>query len=442
MRDRRLASIVDHARKSTRLYGDRLAHIDPTVPINLAQIDPITKSELMDRFDDSIASRALSLSEVIDFAKDSQSVDDTLRGFTVATTSGTTGRVGYFVHDTRSFAEMNGILFARVLRHRLVPREIARFCFGRRYRMAMVIATGGHFITRLVSGFRPLLTRALVDVQAFSIVSPVEEVVNGLNLFRPHYVHGYPTFLETLAQERRTGRLSIDPEFISLGSEPVSATARLALTSAFPRAQLSETYGATECLAMANQCSAGRLHINEDVCILEPVDRQGRPVPVCVASDKVLLTNLVNRAQPLLRYEINDSITLLGGDCPCGSPMGSIRVEGRADDTIFLADEDGRYSSHPPVPFEALFLSIRGLAQYQLVHVVQNQLEVRFVADRVADSSSLERQLEAAFSSYLAKRRLLGTVSVRFARVDSIGRSSGHKLRQIYSEVPRPQLAV
>ncbi|MBI2378497.1 MAG: phenylacetate--CoA ligase family protein [Deltaproteobacteria bacterium] len=442
LRDERLAAIVRHARATTPLYAERLSHIDPSLPINLAQIEPITKSELMDRFDDSIAHRALSLDEASAFARDSASVDQTIRGFTVATTSGTTGRVGYFVSDARSFALMNGVLFARVLRHRLNPREILRFCFGRRYRMAMVIATGGHFITRLVSGFRPLLTRALVDVRAFSIVAPVEEVVHRLNLYRPHYLHGYPTFLETLAHERRAGRLSIDPEFISLGSEPVSASARLVLTSAFPRAQLSETYGSTECLAMANQCSAGRLHVNDDVCILEPVDHRGRPVPVGVASDKVYLTNLVNRAQPLLRYEVSDSITVLGTDCPCGSPMTSIRVEGRADDTIFLADEDGRFSSHPPVPFEALFLGVRGLAQYQLVHVEQNHLEVRYVLDPGADAQRVEREVASAFGTYLAKRRLLGVVHVKVVRLDALGRSSGHKLRQIYSEVPRPPIAV
>jgi phenylacetate-coenzyme A ligase PaaK-like adenylate-forming protein len=441
IRDRRLAKLVRHARESTALWSERLAHVDPRLPINLAQIAPITKSELLERFEPSIAGGALSLDEVRAFARDPERIGRPYKGrYMIATTSGTTGRIGYFVQDLGAFAEMNGALFARVLRHRLNPSEIIRFCFGRRYRMAMAIAVEGHFITRLVAGFRPILTRALVDLRAFSIASSAERLVHELNRFRPHYLHGYATVLEGLAHERMEGRLAIDPEFISLGSEPVSMSARQAIVRAFPRAQLSETYGATECLAIANQCSAGRLHVNEDLAIVEPVDAAGRPVPVGVASDKLYLTNLVNRAQPLLRYEVSDAITLLGDDCPCGSPMMSIRVEGRADDTFFLEDASGRYQAHPPVPLEALFLGVEGLRQYQLIHERQNALRILYVSGpEVGDRAHVGLRLQDAFRRYLERRGLSGCVQLAVEPVDAIPRQPGsHKLRQIYSKVPRP----
>jgi len=279
-------------------------------------------------------------------------------------------------------------------------------------------------------------------MRAFSIMEPTEHVVCALNRFRPHYVHAYPTFLEALAHERLRGRLAIDPEFVSLGSEPFSLSAKNAVARAFPRAQLAETYGATECLAIANQCSAGRLHVNEDLCILEPVDASGRPVPVGVASDKVYLTNLVNRAQPLLRYEIGDSVTLLGDDCACGSPMASIRVEGRSDDTIYLADGSGQFSAHPPVPFEALFLGVPGLRQYQLVHERQNRLLVRVVVEPSAEPAAVIEGTRESFAHYLGRRGLGPHVELTVEAVGAIERGEkGHKLRQIYSEVEKPKLA-
>lgn len=438
-RTRALANLVGVARARSTLWHERLAHLDPDAPINLAQIEPITKEELMGRFGASVIDGALTLPQVEAFTRDRDQIGQPMKGrYMIATTSGTTGRVGYFVFDKRDFAKMNGALMARVLRHRLIPKELLRFSFGRRYRMAMTIATGGHFVTKLVSQFRPVLTRAMVDMRAFSIMDPTEKVVHQLNLFRPHYLHGYPTFVEALAHERLQGRLAIDPEFISLGSEPFSLTARQAISRAFPRAQLSETYGATECLAIANQCSAGRLHVNEDLVIMEPVDATNRPVPVGVASDKVLVTNLVNRAQPLLRYEITDSVTLMGDDCPCGSPMASVRVEGRADDTIFLEDATGRFSAHPPVPFEALFLGVRGLRQYQLVHEAQNRLLVRVVAEPGAEED-LGLRVRETFASYLAGRGLDGAVRTTVEVLDEIPRQpDSHKIRQIYSEVQRP----
>ncbi len=436
----RLTTLLEHARDSTPLWSERLAGLDLRAPGVLAQIAPITKSEIMARFDASIARGRISKADVEAYTGDAARIGQLYRGeLMLATTSGTTGKVGYFVTDRDGWARQNGALFARILRHRLIPSEILRFCFGRRYRMAMAVATEGHFITRLVATFRPLLSRALVNLQAYSIVGPSERTIEALNRFRPHYLHSYPTYLELLAYERLSGRLEIDPEFISLGSEPVTPSAREAIARAFPSAEISETYGATECLAMANQCRHGRLHINEDLCVLEPVDADDRPVPPGTASAKVLVTNLLNRGQPLLRYELNDSITLIGEPCPCGAAFPTVRVEGRSDDTFYLRDARGGYAPHPPVPFEVLFLNVEHLAQYQLVHETQNRLVVRFVTEAGGDPAQVRARLTERFEGYLAQNRLEGCVQLDVLPVERIEREAqGHKLRQIYSKVPRP----
>ena len=276
-RDARLNALVSHARANTSFWRERLSHIDSSQSVNLAQIEPVSKAEFMTSLGATIVGGTLNRSEIENCAKDATEVGRPFhRDLVLATTSGTTGRIGYFVKNSRALAEVNGILMARILRDRLIPREIARFAFGRRYRMAMAIATGGHFISHILGSYRPLPSRAFADLRCFSIMDRLDAVVCDLNRFRPHYLHGYPTFLEALAHEKLSGRLAIDPEFISLGSEPFSLSARRAIVGAFPRAQISETYGATECLAIANQCSAGHLHVNEDVVIVEPVDEKGR----------------------------------------------------------------------------------------------------------------------------------------------------------------------
>ena len=361
------------------------------------------------------------------------------KGLVLATTSGTTGRVGYFVKSVRDLTRMNGILTARIFRDRLIPRELLRFAFGRRYRMAMVIATGGHFISHILGGFRPWSSRAFIDLRTFSIMNRLDQVVCDLNRFRPHYLHGYPTFLEALAHEKLQGRLAIDPEFISLGSEPFSLSARRAIVTAFPRAQLSETYGTTECLAIANQCSAGHLHVNEDVVILEPVDSKGRPVPVGVPSAKVLITNLTSFAQPVLRYELTDSVIVEGDACPCGSPMMRIRVEGRSDDTLYIEDDREQYQAFPPVPFEALMLGVDGLKQYQLVHRAQNKLHINVVKDEAIDSAELVSRIKVMMERFFGARGITRALEIGVEVVEEIHRDPvSHKVRQIYSEVPRP----
>ena len=57
----------------------------------------------------------------------------------------------------------------------------------------------------------------------------------------------------------------------------------------------------------------------DDLVILEPVDTQGNVVPFGQPADRVLLTNLYNRDQPLIRYDIADAMTITDTPCPCGS---------------------------------------------------------------------------------------------------------------------------
>ena len=57
-------------------------------------------------------------------------------------------------------------------------------------------------------------------------------------------------------------------------------------------------------------------------------------------SHTVLITNLANRVQPLIRYDQGDSVTLRPDVCPCGSPLPAIRVVGRTNDTLSFQTDD------------------------------------------------------------------------------------------------------
>ena len=77
-----------------------------------------------------------------------------------------------------------------------------------------------------------------------------------------------------------------------------------------------------------------RLHVSADWYIFEPVDRNYRLVLRGEPSHTVLMTNLANRVQPLIRYDQGDSVTLRPDARPCGSPLPAIRVVGRTNDTL------------------------------------------------------------------------------------------------------------
>jgi phenylacetate-coenzyme A ligase PaaK-like adenylate-forming protein len=68
--------------------------------------------------------------------------------------------------------------------------------------------------------------------------------------------------------------------------------------------------------------------------LLEPVDEHHRPVPRGHASHTVLLTNLANLVQPLIRYDLGDQVTLHAKRCGCGSSFPTLEVGGRRDDVL------------------------------------------------------------------------------------------------------------
>jgi phenylacetate-coenzyme A ligase PaaK-like adenylate-forming protein len=47
--------------------------------------------------------------------------------------------------------------------------------------------------------------------------------------------------------------------------------------------------------------------LDTDMCIVELVDDDHRPVPRGIPSTKVIVTNLYNVTQPLIRYELTDT---------------------------------------------------------------------------------------------------------------------------------------
>ena len=77
---------------------------------------------------------------------------------------------------------------------------------------------------------------------------------------------------------------------------------------------------------------------------MEPVDDTFRPVPPGELSHTVLVTNLANRVQPLIRYNLGDRVQLAAGPCACGSPFPALRVEGRSGGVLSFAAADGASS--------------------------------------------------------------------------------------------------
>jgi phenylacetate-coenzyme A ligase PaaK-like adenylate-forming protein len=193
---------------------------------------------------------------------------------------------------------------------------------------------------------------------------------------------------------------------------------------------------------MAVECARGRLHLNDDWLVLEPVDERLRPVPVGETSHSVLLTNLANHVQPLLRYRLGDSVRCVAEPCPCGSRFPVIEVQGRADHALVLHDARDRPVTLLPLALMTVIEEGAHVAQFQLLCTGPDALELRFEAE-VADPAAAFVRAQAALGAFLAQQGL-AQVQVTHGRQAPVRHAGSGKLSRVLTAAapsPRPQRA-
>jgi phenylacetate-coenzyme A ligase PaaK-like adenylate-forming protein len=171
---------------------------------------------------------------------------------------------------------------------------------------------------------------------SLSVTQPLDELVASLNAFDPQFVNAYPSTAGALADEQLAGRLRLRLENLTTNSEPLTPELRERLERAFGT-RPTDFYATTEGL-FGSECDQGAMHLFDDMCIVENVDDDGAAVPPGEIGARLLVTNLFNRTQPLIRFEISDLVAVDPDPCPCGRSLMRLRsLEGRAEDVIRLA---------------------------------------------------------------------------------------------------------
>jgi phenylacetate-coenzyme A ligase PaaK-like adenylate-forming protein len=174
---------------------------------------------------------------------------------------------------------------------------------------------------------------------------------------------------------------------------------------------VAQSYGASEFLAMGSECRRGALHLNSDWVILESVDEHHRPVPDGEVGRTTLLTNLANRVQPLIRYDLGDCVRLHAKHCACGSSLPVIDVQGRVDDSVVLNDAAGRAVRLLPLALTTVMEDEAGVYDFQILQQGHDALLLHVAAHGDDGSKQLERA-QRALCHYLRAQGLAG-VSVR-----------------------------
>ncbi len=420
----RFRDMVAFARAESPFYRELYRGL-PNDADDPAMLPVSDKRMLMARFDDWCTERALSFNGVETVIADPARVGERILGrYTAVTTSGTTGRRGVFLIDPPTRMVVNAMA-GRMLASWLAPSDVVKLARAR-CRMAMVMASEGHFASSVAAA--QLKRQRGERVEVLSARMPLPEIVSRLNRFQPAFLAPYASMAALLADEQAAGRLRIAPVLLALSAEGLAVAEYRRIAGIFG-AKVGNSYAASECPFLSYSCDHDWLHVNADWVLVEPVDADHRPVPPGTPSHTVLISNLVNRVQPILRYDLGDGVLERPDPCPCGTPLPAIRVQGRAADVLTFRRSDGTSVRIAPLALSAALDGVDGVTLAQVVQAAPHRLALRLKLAPGADADRAWGDATSGLAVLLAEHGLETVAVDRDERPPE--QSPGGKFREV-----------
>jgi putative adenylate-forming enzyme len=264
-----------------------------------------------------------------------------------------------------------------------------------------------------------------------SQLDTAEGIREKLNRLQPNMISAPPSMLRILARESRGGLLTARPKCILAYGEVLYPEVEADVGDTFG-CPVRQVYKCTEG-TIAVSCAENRLHVQEDLMALQLLDGEGKPTPVGEPCHRLVITNLVYRALPFIRYELNDMISLDPRACPCGSSFRVIaRVHGRSDDVFWAdrADGPGLQYVFPDYISRAIISSSDGIEEYQAVQISPRHVLVRILPNGKEQEPRIAEQVASAIRRvFTAYRCRVPDVRVLFETPQT--RGTGGKLVRI-----------
>jgi len=327
-----------------------------------------------------------------------QSGRETVRGYFVGQSTGTSGNRSRFVISPAERFIWLGTIVAKAL-----PEALFR-----RRRVALALPGLSALYQSAQSGSR-------ISLAYFDLALGVQAWRADLRRFAPDAIVAPPKVLRLLAED---GSLAGVQAFS--GAEVLDPLDRALIERATGR-PLREIYMATEGL-FGVACRRGTLHLAEDVVRFEWERVPGSHLV------SPIVTDLVRRVQPMLRYRMNDLLELSNEPCPCGSAFQAVaRVHGRMDDVFEFQTPRGSVVATPDILRNAVVDADPRITDFRITQACDGHVIVAL------DALLPEAVHETARDAVERALHRLG-VSVRVESVRGIVPRLDRKLRRVERE--------
>ena len=369
LQQQRLRELVAYAREHSPYFAKLYAGVPED--FKLTDLPPTEKPTLLANYDDWVTDRRLHLQDVLDYVNRDPTKDQSrlLGDYTALRTSGSTGNPLPMVRD-----DYHNKIHGQLVAQRLLAGACTDAMDISKHRRASVIhlsngaSSYGAFLR--MKAAHPEHTDNLLGI---SVLESVQTIVDKLNDFQPETMAGYPSMMVQLAVEQLQGRLHISLKHLATSAEMLSEENFNLLREAF-QCPVANNYCMTEGgeIAMTRNCP--HLHINDDWVIVEPVDKDLKPLGMSDEwSTGILVTDLSNFVQPIIRYHVGDVIRVRPSTSDC-CPLPIMQIQGRTFDSYTICgctfNVVGLFSKAEVWP---------DLVRFQFVQTDEDTIEVRGV---------------------------------------------------------------
>lgn len=281
---------------------------------------PVMNKKLMMTHFDELNTQNIHKEEAMNVAiksEESRDFSPTIGDISVGLSSGTSGNRGMFLVDSQESARWAGIILAKLLPEFILkPQKIALFL-------------------RANNNLYESLNSKRIVFKFFDLMAPLEQLLDELNEYGPTLLVSPPSMLRFIADKQESGGIHISPKKIFSAAEVLDPLDQKYLEKIFQQ-KIHQIYQCTEGF-LGHTCDEGTIHLNEDFLIIEKNfidENKTKFYPV--------ITDLERKTQPIVRYLLNDILTLKKDPCPCRSPQMAIeQIEGREDDLFYFTDKKG-----------------------------------------------------------------------------------------------------
>ena len=421
----RLERLIAHATTHSAFYREAYAGRRFGPSTSLESLPVLTKSVMMQSYDRLVTDPRLTLTQIGRHLAEITSDQRYLGEYRILCTAGTTGQKGFFAYSRREWS----IAMASMLRCASLFEFSPKLT--RRVRLSQVAAGDPvHATYRLAAS----LDMGAYRIQVLPVTKPLAEIVRALNEFQPEVLSSYPTMAALLAVEQVEGRLRIAPKLVMTTAEMRTPEMQRRIVEAWGIKPF-DLYGTSELPIFGAECRYHKgMHAFEDLFVLEVTDDDYRPVRDGEVGSRVLLTNLYNYTQPLIRMEVSDMLRLATEPCPCGRPFRVVAsMEGRNAEILRFRGADGRSIAVHPLQLHTPLAKVPELREYRIAQNT-NGLRIEVALRLDARPEAVVAQVATELDAALRSHGVLDP-SIRVDVVPELARDGAHmgKLKLIQS---------